>query len=166
MRFGRDQVLEILRAATAPMTTVAIAEACRLAVGARGGRLAESPEVRSALDKLAGEGLVVTATHHEPGDYGFLVPAGQRTDRYWATPELAVKVAAEAETRRLRRDAADHATVRFKLAWQQAGGPPFNASNAWPYTFLRDDRKFQGQNVVELSVTDEQLAWLVEKLQR
>ncbi len=165
MRFGQDHILAVLRAATEPLTTVRVAEECRLSVGARGGRAAESAEVRSALDKLASEGLVVTATFHEPGNHGYLVPYGQRADRYWATPELAVRIAAAVESRHRQRESADEATARFKRAWAEAGGPPFNTSNAWPYTAVTTE-SFAGQDVVEIRATHQQLLWLLERLQQ
>lgn len=172
MKFAQDQVLAVLRDATEPMSTIDIAQQCRRNAGIP-ARVAGSPEVRRPLDQLETAGLAVSATYHEPGGHGHLVPYNERAHRYWATPELSVKLAAAAEARKHRHAEADQATATFKGMWRHLGGPPFNDTVATPYCDPTPEPQWARVNgtigdfeVVEIRLTHAQLTWLMGKLQQ
>lgn len=171
MRFTDEHVLAAVQQAGKPLTTRQVAQACRRAAGMP-ERVAESPEVRSALDRLAAAGQVVTATRRDdqPADDTFIaiVPADDRRSRFWATPEQAAAAKKAAAAADAAYESADEAHVRFKLAWRDAGGPAYNAATAeypWPKVFVHHSADADGGIMFAIHASARQLDWLLATLQ-
>lgn len=127
-KFTTAQVLEIMTAATTPMPTVEIAQACRDKFGAEPGTYRDGKEVMPALTELERDGKMISARRtsnlpeHTVANV-HLCSAYALNVRVWATPKVSdawAQVLAERSALTARADAVRDA---IRDGWLLAGGP-------------------------------------------
>lgn len=173
-----DEVLRVLGAATYPMTTIEIAEACTTAAGEKTAQT--GLPVRDALTELAKAGKVVSAVRDDrprgyPGEappanpWWFLARRGStHTTKWWMTPEraeefrkeLARQKQALAEAEDLARDVA--ARLGAALPASERADPREGHSHSVRTRVSVDD--FSGKVSFEMRGRVEDLAALAASL--
>lgn len=127
-KFTTAQVLEIMTAATIPLPTVEIAQACRNKFGAEPGTYRDGKEVMPALTELERDGKLISArrTSNLPErtvENVHLCSAYALNVRVWATPEVSTAWAQTLAERAALTERAHAVRDAIRDGWTAAGGP-------------------------------------------